>query len=157
MSRKTVTAAMAALVLSLAHAAPAYALEEREVEEISIRTGEEFGICPELLQAVAWQESRYQEDAEAGGCSGLMQVSERWHRERMERLGASDLHDPEENMRVAADYLAELAEEYEDIGMALMVYNGDSGAGEYRETGKLSGYAEAVLKMSYELEQKHGK
>lgn len=141
----------------LLHPQTAYAMEEQEVKELSDRVGEEFGICPELLQAVAWQESRYQEEAEAGGCSGLMQVSGRWHRARMERLGVADLHDPEGCMRVAADYLAELAGQYEDIGMALMVYNGDSQASEYQKTGELSEYAEAILEKSYQLETEHGK
>lgn len=157
MKNKIAIAAMASMLLALAAPCPAYALEGQEVEEISARVGEEFGICPELLQAVAWQESRYQEDAEAGGCSGLMQVAGKWHQERMGRLGVTDLHDPEGNMRVAADYLAELFARYEDIGMVLMAYNGDSRAGEYQETGELSGYAAAVLEKSYQLESEHGK
>lgn len=157
MKKGMVVAAMTSALLLLAHPCPAYAMGEQEVEELSIQVGEEFCICPETLQAIAWEESRYQEEAEAGGCSGLMQISERWHRERMERLGVTDLHDPEGNMRVAADYLAELAVRYEDIGMVLMIYNGDSQAAEYGETGELSDYAAAILEKSYQLEQEHGK
>lgn len=157
MKRRAVIALSVSALLVLVRPIPVYAVEEQEAEEISIQAGAEFGICPELLQAIAWQESRYQEDAESGGCSGLMQVSEQWHRERMERLGVADLHDPEGNMRVAADYLAELFARYEDAGMVLMVYNGDSRAREYRETGELSEYAAAVLEKSYQLEQEHGK
>lgn len=157
MKKGMVVAAMASTLLLLARPCPAYAMGEQEVEELSIRVGEEFCICPETLQAIAWQESRYQEEAEAGGCSGLMQISERWHRERMERLGVTDLHDPEGCMRVAADYLAELAAWYEDISMVLMIYNGDSQAAEYGETGELSDYAAAILEKSYQLEQEHGK
>lgn len=157
MKKGMVMAVMASTLLALTYPCPAYAMAEQEVAELSIRVGEEFSICPELLQAAAWQESRYQEDAEAGGCSGLMQVSGCWHRERMERLGVVDLYDPEGNMRVAADYLAELFARYEDTGMVLMVYNGDSMAKEYQETGELSDYAAAVLEKSYQLEQEHGK
>lgn len=157
MKLKTVVAALAGTWMALAAACPSHAMEEQEVAELSCRVGEEFGVCPELLQAAAWQESRYQEDAEAGECSGLMQVSGCWHRERMERLGVADLHDPEGNMRVAADYLAELFARYEDPGMVLMVYNGDSMAKEYQETGELSDYAAAVLEKSWQLEQEHGK
>ncbi len=141
----------------LLHPQYGHAMEEQEVEEISARVGEEFGICPELLQALAWKESRYQEEAEAGGCSGLMQVAGRWHQERMGRLGVTDLYDPEGNMKVAADYLAELFARYEDPGMVLMVYNGDSQAAEYQKTGELSEYAEAVLEKSYQMELEHGK
>lgn len=136
----------------------AQALKEEQVVELTEEIGEEYGICPELLQAIAWKESRYDEMAESSGCIGLMQVSERWHIERMERLGASDLYDPEENMRVAADYLAELFAQYEDAGMALMAYSGDSGAEGYAATGRgLSVYAEEILEHACALERQHGK
>lgn len=135
-----------------------YAMEEKEVEELAEQIGEEYDICPELLQAVAWYESRYQENAEANGCMGLMQISECWHQERMEKLGVTDLYAPAENMKVAADYLAELAERYDDIGMVLMVYNGDSRAKDYQKTGNgLSDYANDILELSEQLEREHGK
>lgn len=157
MKRKLFMIIVVSALAALSYPQTVYAMEEQEVKELSDRVGTEFGICPETLQAIAWQESRYQEEAEAGGCSGLMQVSKRWHRKRMERLGVTDLYDPEGNMRVAADYLSELADRYEDIGMVLMIYNGDSQVAEYRETGELSDYAVAILEKSYQLEQEHGK
>lgn len=142
----------------LASPLQASAMEEAEVEELSLLAGEEFGVCPELLQAVAWKESGYREDGENEGCIGLMQVAGRWHQERMERLGVRDLYDPAGNMRVAADYLAELFEKFEDAGMVLMVYNGDSSAWGYQRTGDgLSDYASSVLKKAAELERAHGK
>lgn len=157
MRRRNMAAVLAAIAIA-AFPLQASAMEEAEVEELSIRAGEEFGICPELLQAVAWKESSYREDAQNGGCTGLMQVSEYWHRERMQRLGVADLYDPEGNMRVAADYLAELFEQFEDTGMVLMVYNGDSTAYGYQNTGSgLSGYAGAVLEKAEQLEREHGK
>lgn len=136
----------------------AHALEEAEVRELAVRTGREYGISPEFLQAVAWQESSYREDAEYGNCSGLMQVSGYWHKDRMEHLGVTDLHDPEGCMIVAADYFVELFEKYEDPGMVLMVYNGDSGAPGYQETGEgLSDYAVSILEMAERLERESGK
>lgn len=157
MKKRTIMVLISSVLLAFAYPCGVHAMEEQEVEEIAIRVGKEFDICPETLQAVAWKESRYQEKAEAGGCSGLMQVSGQWHQERMDRLGVTDLYDPEGNMRVAADYLAELFARYEDPGMVLMVYNGDSRAAVYQETGELSEYAEAVLEKSYQLELEHGK
>ncbi len=157
MKRKMVLALGAAAFLTLAPSLNTFAMEEEAVQELAEQIGEEYGICPELLQAVAWQESRYQEDAESDGCSGLMQIAECWHKDRMDRLGVADLHDPAGNMRVAADYMKELAERYEDIGMALMVYNGDSHVRDYQETGQLSEYALSILEMSAALEQEHGK
>lgn len=134
------------------------AMEEAQVAELTEEIGEEYGICPELLQAVAWQESHYDENVESSGCIGLMQVSERWHKERMNRLQVNDLFDPEGNIRVAADYLAELFEQYDDVGMVLMVYSGNSAAEEYAATGKgLSKYAEEILEHACSLERQHGK
>lgn len=130
-----------------------------EVVEISEELGGEYGICPELIQAVCWQESRFHADAENGGCVGIMQVSPQWHRERMERLGVTDLTDVRQNMAVAVDYLAELAAEYEDVGATLMKYNGDGRLGKLLEgdMGDVSDYAQTVLELSAELERRHGK
>lgn len=147
----------------LAPAVRAQAREEVEVPEevvaISEELGGEYGVCPELIQAVCWQESRFQADAENGGCVGIMQVSPEWHRERMERLGVTDLTDMRQNMAVAVDYLAELAAEYEDVGAALMKYNGDRRLDELLEGGMadVSDYARAVLELSAELERRNGK
>ncbi len=130
-----------------------------EVVAISEELGGEYGVCPELIQAVCWQESRFQADAENGGCVGIMQVSPQWHKERMERLGVTDLTDPRQNMAVAVDYLAELAAEYEDVGAALMKYNGDRRLDELLEGGMadVSDYVRAVLELSAELERRNGK
>lgn len=124
-----------------------------EVIELSEELGEKYCICPELLQAMAWRESRFNPEAVNGSCIGMMQVSERWHRDRMERLGVTDLTDMRQNMLVATDYLAELADKYGDIDIVLMVYNGDSRAG----TGIVSEYAETIMMLSAELERMHGK
>ena len=87
-----------------------------------------------------------------------MQISGEWHKDRMKRLGVTDLYDIRQNMTVAADYLSELAEKYEDAGIALMAYNGDSNVTEVLSgTGKISRYAERVLELSAELERLHGK
>lgn len=134
------------------------AMEEDEVYALAQEAGQEYNICPELLQAVAWQESRYDPKVSNGGCEGLLQVAGRWHGSRMEELGVTDLYDPAGNMAVAADYLAELFARYEDPGMVLMVYNGDSRAEHYWKTGEgLSDYAQSVLELSENLEREHGK
>lgn len=125
-----------------------------EIKELSEKIGQEYNICPELLQSMAWQESRFQPDAENAGCKGLMQINDKWHKERIARLGVTDIYNPEANMRVAADYLSELFKEYEDVGTVLMVYHGESGAVDKIE---LSYYADAILTRSAELERKHGK
>ena len=157
------TGTMLLLLLLAAPALPAKAREAvtvpEEVAGISEELGEEYGICPELIQAVCWQESRFQADAENGECVGIMQVSPQWHRERMKRLGATELKDIRQNMAVAVDYLAELAAEYEDVGAALMKYNGDRRLGKLLDGNMkdVSDYAQTVLELSAELERRHGK
>lgn len=134
------------------------ALSEGEMCVLTEKVGAEYNICPELLQAIAWKESRYDPVAMNGDCMGLMQVDCRWHGERMERLGVTNLCDPEGNMLVAADYLAELFAEYDEADVVLMFYSGSSRAAEYsRGTEKMSDYVWEVLEESMALEREHGK
>ena len=130
---------------------------QEELEEYIEAICEPRHICPELIEATIERESRWNPSAVNGDCMGLMQISERWHRERMERLGVTDLFDPYDNILVGVDYMAELFERYEDPGMVLMVYNGDSRAKNLQATGELSEYAEWILNRSSELERQHGK
>ena len=120
--------------------------------------GEMYSVCPELLMAMIESESSGNPDATNGTCKGLMQVSEKWHRDRMKRLGVKDIYDPYGNILVATDYLMELAEKYEDVGMVLMVYNGDSRAHSYwNGKSDLSKYAAKILCRAEMLERIHGK
>lgn len=129
-----------------------------EVREISEELGNQYHICPELIQAVCFKESSFRPDAVSDDCIGIMQVSERWHKDRMERLGVTELTDIRGNMTVGVDYLAELFNEYEDAGAALMKYNGDSRLSKLiAGTGDLSEYADEVLALSAELERRNGK
>lgn len=125
--------------------------------EACIEYGEEYGICPEILMAIIETESRGQADAENGGCFGLMQISERWHKDRMEQLGVTDLFDERGNILVGTDYLAELFEEYHDVATVLMIYHGENGTAQKSEIGEISGYAQGILDRSAELERIHGK
>lgn len=128
-----------------------------EVREISEELGEQYCICPELLQAMAWKESRFRPDVENQGCIGIMQISERWHRDRMARLGVTDLYDMRQNMTVAADYIAELAADEEPVEIALMKYHGESGISEVMDGTRESEYVTSILDLSAELERRHGK
>lgn len=119
--------------------------------------GDKYNVSPELLMAMIERESSGNAYAENGGCIGLMQVYEKYHKDRMERLGVTDLYNPFWNIMVATDYLMELAEKYEDLGYVLMKYNGDSKADAYWETGELSEYAASIIERSAELENVRGK
>lgn len=118
---------------------------------------QEHNICPELVEAIIERESNWNPGAQNGDCIGLMQISEKWHRDRMQRLEVTDLADPYGNILVGVDYLTELFDKYEDVGMVLLVYNGSSMANDYWNTGELSSYAEKILTRSAELERIHGK
>lgn len=84
---------------------------------------EESGIEYELALAVIEQETGYQNvTGDNGQSAGYMQVQEKWHGARMERLGVTDLTDPFGNFRVGCDYLSELLSKY-SLAEALTAYN----------------------------------
>lgn len=78
-------------------------------------------------------------------------------RERKKNVSATDIYDMDGNVHVAADYLAELFEKYEDAGTTLMVYHGERNAISKAERGEISSYANKILERSAELERLHGK
>lgn len=128
-----------------------------EVESVSEELGSTYGICPETIQAIGWVESRFRADAVNDDCVGIMQVSEKWHKDRMDRLGVTDLKDARGNMTVAVDFLSELLEDGEDMEKALMRYHGESNIGQRLEAGEMSEYVEKVLSVSEMLERRNGK
>lgn len=131
----------------------------KEVKAACEKWGKEYGICPELLESIACEESRYTADAKSkdGSCHGLMQIHKASHKQRMKNLGVTDLCDLDSNVQVAADYLAELFEEYEEVSTVLMIYRGEKDAVRKGEQGIVSKYAKKVLKRSEALERQHGK
>ena len=133
-----------------------------EIQECAQIYGDMYDICPEFLEAIAFAESSYIPDVENGSCVGLMQINMdcKEQIERMEtfNLTESDMKEIEASMIVAADYLHELFEEYEDPAEVLIRYNGDkTGLKRYKKTGEISDYAKKVLELSEQLERKHGK
>ena len=130
-----------------------------EVQFACDRYGEEYNICPELLEAICWKESRFDENAvdSTKSCFGLMQIRAASHKDRIQRLEVNDLYDIEGNIHVGADYLADLFETYEDAGLVLMIYHGEKNAVKKAERGQISQYAKDILEKSEELERVHGK
>lgn len=131
-----------------------------DIQDAAWKYGKQYNICPEFLIAVAKRESEFNPKAVNGSCIGLMQVSLRWHTDRMERCQVTEeeMWTVDGSMHVAADYLAELFEKYEDAALVLMIYNGDSDASAFAQGDcEMSGYASDILTYSRELEEKHGK
>lgn len=128
-----------------------------EVQEACNKWGEYYDICPELLQAICWNESRYENDLVNGTCKGIMQINEPVHTARIEKLGVTDIYDIDENIHVGADLLAELFADYPDAGTVLGLYHGEKKAVSKGKTGNYSTYTKTILEKSYELERVHGK
>lgn len=129
-----------------------------DIRKLSVELGEQYSICPELIQAMCFKESGFDPRAENDGCIGIMQVNPLWHKDRMERLGVTDLYDTRQNMMTGVDYLHELSEEHEDISIVLMTYNGDSRVKSVENgTSDISDYADSILVISAELERENGK
>lgn len=129
-----------------------------EIQEACIKHGEEYNICPELLMAIIEKESRGNPDVENGSCKGLMQINIIFQKDRMKRLGVSDLYDQYSNILVGADYLAELFDKYEDPYLVLMVYNmGYRKAISLYNNEQYTNYAVEICERSEELERIHGK
>ena len=131
-----------------------------DIQDAAWKYGEQYNICPEFLIAVAKRESEFDPEAVNGSCVGLMQVSLMWHTDRMERCQVTEeeMWTVDGSMHVAADYLAELFEKYEDAALVLMIYKGDSRAELFAQGGcSMSSYASDILAYSRELEEKHGK
>ena len=131
----------------------------KEVKAACEKWGQEYGICPELLESIAYEESRYTADAKSkdGSCHGLMQIRKVSHKQRIKNLEIKDLYNIDDNVQVATDYLAELFEEYEEVSTVLMIYHGEKDAVRKGEQGIVSKYAKKVLKRSEALERQHGK
>lgn len=132
--------------------------EDEAVIALTEQVAEKYPICPELIQALIFYESSNRLTlVSKWGDVGYMQVNPKWHTERMDKLGVTDLTDGYGNILVGTDYLYELCVEYEDVAVALMVYNQGPEAAEKAEAGEISSYARKILDLSAKLERLHGK
>jgi hypothetical protein len=135
-----------------------------EIEEAAIIYGEMFNICPEFLEAICDKETggTYRCDLidSTGLCYGPMQINIKAQSERIADYGLTedDMLTADGGMIVAASYIAELFEKYEDPAEVLMRYNGASTAlREYHRSGKLNYYTRHVLEKAQELQEKHNR
>lgn len=121
----------------------------------------EYEINPLLIYAVIWQESRFNQAAlnDSNEYSvGLMQIYAKYHAERMDRLGVTDLSEPRQNILVGIDYLSELINWREDTTLewALMAYNGGPEyADEQTANGNVSEYAREVMDKLMEYSEEN--
>lgn len=130
---------------------------DEELQLHIIKLCEEQDIEPALVIAVIERESCFKAEVigDNGDSFGLMQIQKKWHQERMDRLGCTNLLNPFENVTVGIDILAELLNKYEDMTYVLMAYNGgESYAKKMQKQGKISEYATTVMERAAELERR---
>lgn len=83
-------------------------------------------ISPALVMAIIERESSCNSNCvgDYGNSFGYMQIYKKWHIDRMEKLGVTDLLDGKQNIKVGVDYLLELFSENPDATWVLNAYNG---------------------------------
>lgn len=121
---------------------------DHETQDLLRQACEENDVDMVLALAMIRRETQFKNITGDGGAShGYMQVQTKWHSDRMERLGVTDLYDPLSNFRVGCNFIAELLEKY-PLTDALTWYN--SG-----ETGR-NQYADDVIAYMEEITAKGG-
>lgn len=102
-------------------------------EQEIIKAGEEYGLEPELIAAVIYSESRFDEEATSNvGAMGLMQIMPETYEwlcdKRDTEYNPDDLYDPFINIDFGAYYLGWLYEHFGDVYTACAAYNAGIGA-----------------------------
>jgi len=119
-----------AAVLILAVSAQVHAAEIPEdikaaAEEICAESDFDY---PHIVESLAFSESKFIPDIKSanGKYYGLCQVSPKWNKDRMERLGISEeeLLTVRGNITVAVDLLKELYDKHQDMTLTLLYYGG---------------------------------
>ena len=118
------------------------------------------GVDYEMVFALIEKKSMCRWDAyvESGASVGLMQVSEKWHEERMKKLRISNLQNPFNNVRVGVDYLKEIQESIrgsvpdQDLTLwTIAIYNhGRSGAKAHYADGEAMEIVERMNQLKAE-------
>ena len=119
-----------------------------EIEEICEKYGEEYGICPEIGEALIWRETRCK-NIDNGNCKGYAQINTNVHKDRMKKLGVKDIHNMDGNIHLAFDYLSELYKKNGNMAESLDDYNGNG------QDGK-SKYAKQILLVASCLDRTGG-
>lgn len=120
----------------------------------------EYGVDYYTVLALIERESGYHWDkvGDNGNSKGYMQIYEKWHTERMEAEGVTDLFNPYQNIRVGLNCLREIQDKYlasSGENCVLMVYNmGESGAKKlWAKDIYSSAYSREVISRAQELRQ----
>lgn len=132
-----------------------------ELQEYICEVSARYELNPLPVYAIMWRESGFKTDAlrvtDKEHSVGMMQVNILWHKDRMDKLGVTDIYDPYQNIKVGIDYFVELLAWREDTTLewAFMAYNGGpTYADEMAAKGQLSEYAISVMDKLMEYSYK---
>jgi hypothetical protein len=98
---------------------------KKEIGQMLDAAAAKYGIPPDTLKAVAWQESGWNPNAKSFDGQhgkGVMQIDDRYH----EFARTQDVFDPKKNIEYGAKYLSSLKDKYGSWQEALHHYNGGS-------------------------------
>lgn len=98
---------------------------KKELLSMIDRTAREYGLDPEVMKGIAWVETRFNSKliGDNGESFGLFQIQPKWHKKRMDKLGITDLMNPQSNTIVACNYMRELLNRYGNYKEAIIAYN----------------------------------
>jgi soluble lytic murein transglycosylase len=135
-------------------------------EQIVVGHAENYGLEPQLVAAVIYQESKFDPNAEsAQGAVGLMQLLPSTGQGIAERTGGdswtpADLRIPELNVRYGCWYLRHLLQKYGSEELALAAYNaGQANVDRWQAEGGEIGFPEtrAYVERVQELKQTYAR
>ena len=115
-----------------------------------------------LVLAIIEYESGYEFDktGDNGNSKGYMQIYEKWHTDRMQKLNCINLMNPYQNVKVGIDFLSYLLKKYGTVQDALAAYNyGERGAREHLWNNGVYVYSynTAIMQRMKEIEEVVGK
>lgn len=104
-----------------------------DLQDLLHATTEEYDLPYNMVLAQMWRETGYRNVmGDDGDSVGYLQVQEKWHKTRMDKLGVTDLKNPKGNFLVACDYLRECIDTTDTTADALTKYNsGHTGTNQY--------------------------
>ena len=116
---------------------------DEDLQDYILEVCHDYGVNHLIVLGMIEKESAFGPNVigDNGEAFGLMQVQPKWHQERMDRLGVTDISDPYQNILVGVDYFAEVLSYDRGIAWALMAYNGGTTyANELTDEGVISSY-----------------
>ena len=128
-----------------------------DLQDYIFEVCEGYGVNHLVVLAMIKKESAFNSASvgDNGNSLGLMQIQPRWHQQRMNELGVTDLLDPYQNILVGVDYLADMMAYEKGLEWALMAYNGGpTYANQKAAAGEVNKYAKSVLEYAMNFERR---